>query len=125
YRLADERLRQLLERTAPCRLVAGPAFAERIPAADGVEVRPARELLETSPADDERGFVDPEAIAVLLYTSGTTGEPKAAVLRHRHLASYVLSTVEFAAADEADAALVCVPPYHIAGVAAVLSSAFA
>jgi fatty-acyl-CoA synthase len=72
----------------------------------------------------EAGFVDPEAIAVLLYTSGTTGEPKAAVLRHRHLASYVISTVEFMGADQDHAALVSVPPYHVAGMATILTSVY-
>ena len=62
----------------------------------------------------------PTQVAVLLFTSGTTGEPKAAVLRHRHLASYVISTVEFMGADEDEAALVSVPPYHVAGISAVL-----
>ena len=70
-------------------------------------------------------FVDPEDVAVLLFTSGTTGEPKVAVLRHRHLTSYILSSVEFLGADEAEAQLVSVPPYHIAGISAVLSSTFA
>ena len=37
--------------------------------------------------------MDPDEIAVLLYQ--TTGEPKAAVLRHKHLVSYILSSVEF------------------------------
>ena len=59
---------------------------------------------------------------MLLFTSGTTGEPKAAVLRHRHLTSYVLETVEFMGAEPDEAALVSVPPYHIAGIAAVLTS---
>jgi acyl-CoA synthetase (AMP-forming)/AMP-acid ligase II len=59
--------------------------------------------------------MDPSAIALLLFTSGTTAEPKAAVLRHEHLCSYVLGSVEFASAAEAAAALVSVPPYHIAG----------
>ena len=68
---------------------------------------------------------DPDDIAVLLFTSGTTGEPKAAVLRHRHLTSYVMSTVEFVAAAEEDATLVSVPPYHVAGISAVLSSTYA
>ena len=36
-----------------------------------------------------------DAVAVLLYTSGTTAAPKAAVLRHRHLLAYVLNTLEF------------------------------
>jgi acyl-CoA synthetase (AMP-forming)/AMP-acid ligase II len=65
---------------------------------------------------------DPEAVAVLLYTSGTTSEPKAAVLRHRHLTSYLLGSVEFGAADEHEAVVVSVPPYHIAGVSNLLSN---
>ena len=39
--------------------------------------------------------------------------------------SYILGTVEFASAPEEDAALVSVPPYHIAGIAALLSSIYA
>jgi acyl-CoA synthetase (AMP-forming)/AMP-acid ligase II len=65
---------------------------------------------------------DPEAVAVLLYTSGTTSEPKAAVLRHRHLTSYLLGSVDFGAADEREAVVVSVPPYHIAGVSNLLSN---
>jgi len=49
---------------------------------------------------------------------------KAAVLRQKHLVSYILGSVEFACADEDEAALVCVPPYHIAGIAAILSSVY-
>ena len=63
-----------------------------------------------------------EDIAILLFTSGTTGAPKAAVLRQRHLVSYILGSVEFMSASEEDATLVSVPPYHIAGMAAILSS---
>jgi len=65
---------------------------------------------------------DPEAVAVLLYTSGTTSEPKAAILRHRHLTSYLLGSVDFGAADEREAVVVSVPPYHIAGVSNLLSN---
>ncbi len=68
---------------------------------------------------------DPELPCVLLYTSGTTAAPKAAVLRHRHLMSYLFGTVEFASADEGDVALVSVPPYHVAGVANLLSNLYA
>ena len=67
---------------------------------------------------------DPNAIAVQLFTSGTTGAPKAAILRHEHLVSYILSTVEFMSAPEEEATLVSVPPYHIAGIAAVISSLY-
>ena len=68
--------------------------------------------------------MDPEDIAILLFTSGTTGPPKAAVIRHKHLVSYILGSVEFMSADEEDASLVCVPPYHIAGMASVASSVY-
>ena len=40
--------------------------------------------------------MDPDDIAVLLFTSGTTGAPKAAILRQKHLVSYILGAVEFA-----------------------------
>ncbi|MFG1924552.1 AMP-binding protein [Cryptosporangium sp. NPDC048952] len=67
---------------------------------------------------------DPDAEAVLLLTSGTTAAPKSAVLRHKHLASYVLDTVEFSGAADTDAVVVSVPPYHIAAVANLLSNLY-
>ncbi len=74
---------------------------------------------------DQPWSMDQEDTGVLLFTSGTTGAPKAAVLRQKHLVSYILGSVEFMSAAEEAAALVCVPPYHIAGISAVLSSVFA
>jgi acyl-CoA synthetase (AMP-forming)/AMP-acid ligase II len=94
----------------------GPATVLTVPewlAASGA-ARPA-------PAGD----IDDERPAVVLYTSGTTSKPKGAVLRHAHLLSYVLGTVEFGSSDERDAALISVPPYHIAGVGTVLTNTFA
>src|SRR4051812_14425131 len=129
YRLADEQLRDLVRRTAPATVIVGEGIAERLGAIDGVDLLTRKELLDTASdatapmADLDPG--DPDAIAVLLYTSGTTGTPKAAVLRHRNLASYVLSTVEFAGAGEDEAAIISVPPYHIAGVSSALSSLYA
>ena len=69
--------------------------------------------------------MDPDEIAALIFTSGTTGAPKAAVLRHRHLVSYVLGSVEFMAAGEQEASLVSVPPYHVAGLATLCTSIYA
>lgn len=66
-----------------------------------------------------------EQAAVVLFTSGTTAAPKGVLLHHRHLFSYVINTVEFGSAGAGDAALVSVPPYHVAGVGTVLSNAYA
>ncbi|MCF8587307.1 class I adenylate-forming enzyme family protein [Gordonia liuliyuniae] len=62
--------------------------------------------------------------AVVIYTSGTTSEPKGVLLRHSNLVSYVLGSVEYMNASVGDAALVSVPPYHIAAVANVISNLY-
>lgn len=66
-----------------------------------------------------------EGITIQLFTSGTRAAPKAAILRHSNLTSDILGTVEFGSAPEEAAAIVSVPPYHIAGIAALLSSIYA
>jgi acyl-CoA synthetase (AMP-forming)/AMP-acid ligase II len=71
------------------------------------------------------GQDDDDPVAVVLYTSGTTAAPKAALLRHWHLLAYVWNTVEFGAADESHVALVSVPPYHVAGLANLLTNLYA
>ena len=127
YRLADSQLAALLARTAPCVAVVQDRVIARVGPIEGVELVGRADFLaaldSTDPIDQEIGS-DPDDIAVLLFTSGTTGEPKAAVLRHRHLTSYVVSSVEFMGASDDEAALVSVPPYHVAGISAVLSSTF-
>lgn len=129
YRLPDDQLRRILARLAPGLVIVGDGVAERTGPVAGIEMMARDELLtkvaDDLPVPDDLPFVDPEAVAVLLFTSGTTGDPKAAVLRHRHLTSYILESVEFLSASEDDAQLVSVPPYHIAGISAVLSSTFA
>jgi acyl-CoA synthetase (AMP-forming)/AMP-acid ligase II len=81
-------------------------------------------LVPADPDPDVPSTLDDDGVAALIYTSGTTAEPKAAVLRHRHLLAYVLNTLEFASADPEDAALVAVPPYHIAGLTNLLSNVY-
>ena len=94
---------------------------------DALVVRDGDDIarLAADPADAPDAPVDEDLPAVLLYTSGTTAAPKAAVLRHRHLMAYLFGTVEFGAADEDEAALVTVPPYHVAGVTNLVSNLYA
>ncbi|MCU0309731.1 MAG: AMP-binding protein [Acidimicrobiales bacterium] len=124
YRLAVEQLQPLVE-AHPGALVVAEELP--VPGADPARTIDRRELLgvEATGAAELPGFVDPDDVAVVLYTSGTSGVPKAALLRHRHLTAYVIGTVEFAAAEEEQSALVTVPPYHIAGMANLLSNVYA
>ncbi|HSS10241.1 MAG TPA: AMP-binding protein [Acidimicrobiales bacterium] len=128
YRLADAQLGAILARIAPAVVVVEEPVLARVSPIDGIELitRGAfLDELERVDPGDTNGFADPEDTAILLFTSGTTGEPKAAVLRHKHLTSYVIGTVEFMGAGKDEAALVSVPPYHIAGASAVLTSLYA
>jgi long-chain acyl-CoA synthetase len=65
---------------------------------------------------------DPEALAVLLYTSGTSGRPRAAMLSHRAL----VANIEQAAAVDPplvtveDVVLGVLPLFHVYGLNAVL-----
>ena len=128
YRLTDQELNALLERISPSIALMQPDTKERI--SNTLEVNSfTRDDLITS-IDPEIEIstdwnMDGEDTAILLFTSGTTGEPKAAVLRQRHLVSYILGSVEFMSAGEEEAALISVPPYHIAGIAATLSNLYA
>lgn len=126
YRLADQDLGALLDRIAPAFIIGDSARAARL--SDGHVVSTRADFVVAAEARgagvDELPELD-QPIAVQLFTSGTTAAPKAAILRHANLLSYILGTVEFMSAEEDEAALVSVPPYHIAGIAALLSSIYA
>jgi acyl-CoA synthetase (AMP-forming)/AMP-acid ligase II len=110
YRLPRAALQRLVDRLQPAVEVRGEDWlGESGREGDG----------STSPISQ-----DSERPAVLLFTSGTSAEPKAAVLEHDNLVSYVLNTVEFGSADPDEAALLAVPPFHVAGVTSLLTSCY-
>ncbi|MEY4247857.1 MAG: acid--CoA ligase [Actinomycetota bacterium] len=127
YRLEDRQLRSLIERYPNSLVLTDPLTADRL-----IGLSPLifdDWLRRLSNIDlEEVGPIEPaendDEIAVVLFTSGTTSEPKSALLRHRHLMAYLLGSVEFGSADESEAVLVSVPPYHVAGIANMLSNLF-
>ena len=125
YRLADADLRRIAERAAPAVAVVDDDMVSRLDGVEGLDVITTSALLAGSlDAPSTEAIPEPDDVLVMLFTSGTTGEPKAALLRHRHVTSYVFSTLDFASADEEEAALVSVPPYHIAGISSITSSMY-
>lgn len=126
YRLSGRELDALLEQIAPALLVTDAERAAQI-RVPGIQILLRDELFECASrgaAPEPAWSMDADEIAILLFTSGTTGAPKAAVIRHKHIVSYILGSVEFGGAAESDAAIVSVPPYHIAAMAAIASSVF-
>lgn len=127
YRLTDDKLRALVARLAPCAVVADETMRSRIEGVDGVTVLALSDLLRSGAPQRPRSgteYLETE-VAVMLFTSGTSGEPKAAMLKHQNLTSYVMQSVEFLGAAEEEATLVSVPPYHIAAVSSMLTSIYA
>lgn len=125
YRLEDSQLNELVGRQAGALVLADAATAPRVATGDRVVV--FDDWLAALPNDVMPGDApfDDDAVAIVLYTSGTTAAPKSALLRHRHLMAYLLGAVEFGSAADDEAVLVSVPPYHVAGLANMLSNTFA
>jgi acyl-CoA synthetase (AMP-forming)/AMP-acid ligase II len=126
YRLSAEGVLSLIGRLPEPLIVVDDEYRHVV---SGPRVMTSTEFLAAArtlePGSEDLAFPDPDSVAVVLFTSGTTSRPKAVELTHNNLTSYVTGTVEFDSADPADAALICVPPYHIAGVGAALSNLYA
>jgi long-chain acyl-CoA synthetase len=70
---------------------------------------------EYLPLVEQIGFnADPEDIAIMVYTSGTTGEPKGAMLSHRYILNSVESLRESVPIFDSDIAFSYLPGCHVA-----------
>jgi len=125
YRLSAEGIQALIERLPEPLVIVDSRYRDMIGESSKRVLLSDEFLTAAQSAEPVAEFADPDSVAIVLFTSGTTSQPKAVELSHNNLTSYVTGTVEFESADEADAALICVPPYHIAGVGAALTNLYA
>ena len=92
---------------------------------DGEEGTPIVDVAEPMPSAGEAiEAPDVDGPAVCLFTSGTTSTPKLAILTHENLSTYILNTVDAGSSAEDESILISAPPYHVAGIANVLSNIF-
>ncbi len=78
--------------------------------------------LASTQADVQPVSVDPESLAVLLYTSGASGAPRAAMLTHRALVANVdqVASIEPPMVRAEDVVYGVLPLFHVYGLNAVL-----
>jgi acyl-CoA synthetase (AMP-forming)/AMP-acid ligase II len=81
-------------------------------------------ILSAGSSDEVVGDIGDEDTTMLLFTSGTTGRPKAVPLRHDAFVTYALENVEPASPDIEERSILTVPLYHVAGIQAMLPAIY-
>jgi len=66
-------------------------------------------------------FRDMHCTAVIMFTSGTTGKPKGAMMSHYNLMQNLLSYADLLKMDEEEVVVVPIPLFHITGLGCILN----
>src|SRR5262249_38785839 len=90
-----------------------------------IEARGLAGLLGAREPLRERAAVSPEDIALLVYTSGTTGPPKGAMILHRNIAFNVEVFRTWMQISSEDVILGMAPLFHITGLVPQLGLCYA
>jgi len=130
--LPADRLRTQVERADVELLVCGSQTEELahtiatadVPVASVEEpTNPAIDTLEATETDDNPATeADLDTEGLVLFTSGTAGEPKGVRLTRRNLVASGAASAHRLGVDPADRWLVCLPMYHMGGLAPLLRS---
>ena len=130
WRLAPPELAYILGDSAPRVLIADADHADlaREAAADcPAAVVPAGAIAadaETARGADRDPGATAETPCLLVYTSGTTGHPKGAVLAQRAIQVNAHNCVHYAGLSDADRVLTVLPMFHVGGLNILTSPAF-
>ena len=107
---------------ADCALVLiDPQFREFIAPVDGDVPFVGLDVLATDGSDFVRPADDPDALAVLQFTSGSTSDPKGVMLPHRQICHNLDGAATAAQLHEGDVLVSWLPLYHDMGLIGLLS----
>jgi O-succinylbenzoic acid--CoA ligase len=111
-------------------IVFDSELADRIPAADVIGLRihvgaPVAQTISLASLDGTPAtatVVQEEDCAAILYTSGTTGNPKGAMLTHLNIAHSVIHYQTCLQLTQHDRAALAVPASHVTGLIALIAA---
>ena len=136
WRLQARELAYIVQDCTPKVLFCGPEFAELLPeirgpasmarvvALEGAAIPDALAVTgveKASAAEPERPLLEADDTHCLLYTSGTTGRPKGAMIPHRQVLWNCINTVASWGIRESDVSPVFTPLFHAGGLFAFLT----
>ena len=88
--------------------------------ADAAQLISYEDLIDETGAPHVAVDIANDSPALIMYTSGTTGRPKGAVLTHTNLTGQTMTMLYTAGTTTSDVAFIGVPFFHIAGVGNLL-----
>ena len=135
FRLAGAEIDHAVNDSGATLLLVG---SELMPLIDAIRDRlpTVEHVIEVSPQGDDdyeallaaavpRGRsedVDPDDVALIMYSSGTTGLPKGVMLTHRNLVCHTLAAHDGWSFDPGDKSLVAMPLFHVGGSSYIMFS---
>ncbi|MBI5843642.1 MAG: long-chain-fatty-acid--CoA ligase [Deltaproteobacteria bacterium] len=128
FRLSDNELKHILEDSEAGLLFAGEGYEQRaatiakqVPslgpvialekAASGMVF--LEDLIRDRPDREPDAYVHEDDLAVLMYTGGTTGQPKGVMLSHRNLMTAVTAMAVIAGVRPTDSTCFVLPLFHV------------
>lgn len=112
---STENLRFIYKKTSPKLTIADSKYSSKLKAFDSWHVYDIASIPNRK-VQVSGGLPVPSDIASIIFTSGTTGEPKGVVLRHQNIEAATTNMSSYLKVSSKDKCLIFLPLYHSFGL---------